>query len=44
MLLMAEKDEWDKTKRNVLIEVFDTKDEDEVARLFAEINRRAKSC
>ena len=43
MLLMAERKEWDKTKRNELIEVFDTKHEDDVARLFEEINRRAKS-
>lgn len=43
-MLLMERKEWNKTKRNVLIEVFDTKHEDDVARLFEEINRQATSC
>ncbi|CAM9111225.1 unnamed protein product [Ascophyllum nodosum] len=39
MLLLADKGRWDRTKRNVVIEVFNTKTEEDVVHLFAEINR-----
>lgn len=39
MLLMADNGQWDPKKQNVVIELFETRDEEEICHLFAEINR-----
>lgn len=39
LLLLAEEGLWDPSEQNVLVEVIDTKDDQEVQQLFAEINR-----
>ena len=39
LLLLAEKGRWDREKQNVVIEVFETRNEEEVGHLFSEINR-----
>lgn len=39
LLLMAEQGLWDREEKNVVIEVFETRDEEEIGHLFAEINR-----
>lgn len=38
LLLLAEEGLWDRSERNVVVEVFDTKDDKEIGELFAEIN------
>lgn len=39
LLVLADEGLWDRSERNIVAEVFNTKDEDEVATLFAEINK-----
>lgn len=39
LLLLSEEGLWNRSERNVVVEVFDTKDEQEIEELFAEINK-----
>lgn len=39
LLLLSEEGLWDRSERNVVVEVFDTKDDKEIEELFAEINK-----
>lgn len=39
LVMLAEEGLWDRSEQNVVVEVFDTKDEKEIAELFLEINK-----
>lgn len=39
MLLLAEEGMWDRSEQNVVVEVFDTKDDKEIEKLFLDINK-----
>ena len=39
LLMLAEEGLWDRSEQNVVVEVFDTKNEKEIESLFLDINK-----